>query len=186
MNKLVAAAAVLVVAPCLEAADKPHACRGLTEDGATTIVEQSYEGTKYLDCVAAVKARVAEAKCTPGLKRFKFLMQRDDAKPYAYAVDCGAPAAPAPPAAAAAPAPPATEAPLLGTGDRRCKALSEDGATVLVTAAYKAGEYDDCVKLVKKHLAENQCTGTVKRFKYQMQRENETPYPSAIACPVKE
>jgi hypothetical protein len=175
MTKWIAVGIALSLAPSLQAADKTRTCRALTEDGATTIVEQTYEGAKYLECVAAVKAKVVETKCTPGAKRFKFMMQREDAKPYAYSVECGAGAAAAPAASG--------EPLLLGSGDKRCKALSEDGSSTLVTAAYKLGDYDNCLKLVKEHLAKTQCTAGVKRFKYQMQKDAEKAYPSAITCP---
>ena len=174
MTKWIAVGIALSLAPSLQAADKTRTCRALTEDGATTIVEQTYELGKFDQCLAAVKAKVAETKCTAGSKRFKFMMQREDAKPYASSVDCGA--APAAPAASGEPL-------LLGSGDRRCKALSEDGASTLVTAAYKLGDYDNCLKLVKEHLAKTQCTAGVKRFKYQMQKDAEKAYPSAITCP---
>jgi hypothetical protein len=175
---MLAGAAILVLAPSLEAADKTRTCRALTEDGTSTIVEQTYELGKFDECLTAVKAKVAETKCAAGLKRFKFMMQREDNKPYASFVDCGGAAA-AEPAAAAATA----DAPALGTGDRKCKAMSEDGSKVLVTASYKLGDYDQCLKLVKDHLAKTQCSGATKRFKYQMQRESEKPYPSTITCP---
>src|SRR5262245_26709103 len=63
---MLAGAAVLALAPCLEASDKTRTCRALTEDGTTTIVEQTYELGKFEECLAAVKAKVAETKCTAG------------------------------------------------------------------------------------------------------------------------